>query len=70
MLDSALLKAGKFKKNESEFNISKTVQKVIDMQKTEANEKGISLCYENLTFDDALLINTDEQRVMQVLFSL
>ena len=30
-LDSALLKAGKFKKHQSKFNISQTVQKVIDM---------------------------------------
>ena len=64
MLDSALLKAGKFRKNQSEFNVSQTVKKVIDMQKTEARRKGVSLCYKNLTHDDALLVNSDEQRVM------
>ena len=70
MLDSALLKAGKFKKNEKEFNVSKMVQKVIDMQNLEAKQKGITLSYENLTYDDALMVNSDELRVMQVLFNL
>jgi len=60
MLDSALLKAGKFKKNEKEFNVSKMVQKVIDMQNSEAKQKGITLNYENLTYDDALMVNSDE----------
>ena len=60
MLDSALLKAGKFKKNEKEFNVSKMVQKVIDMQNLEAKQKGITLSYENLTYDDALMVNSDE----------
>jgi len=60
MLDEAQLKAGKFKKNEKEFNVSKMVQKVIDMQKFEAEKKGITLSYENLTYDDALMVNSDE----------
>ena len=60
MLDSAQLKAGKFQKNEKEFNVSKMVQKVIDMQNLEAKQKGITLNYENLTYDDALMVNSDE----------
>ena len=60
MLDLALLKAGKFKKKEAEFNVSKMVQKVIDMQTFEAKKKGLTLKYENLTYDDALMVNSDE----------
>jgi len=60
MLDSAQLKAGKFKKNEKEFNVSRMVQKVIDMQNLEAKKKGITLKYENLTHDDAVMVNSDE----------
>ena len=36
MLDSSQINAGKFKKNLSEFNVSKMIQKVVDMQKLEA----------------------------------
>ena len=49
MLDIAQLKAGKFKTNIEEFNVLTIVERVIDMQKMEAEKKGIHLHYENLT---------------------
>ena len=60
MLDSAQMKAGKFKKHFKEFNVSQMVQKVINMQKLDAEKKGIDLCFDNNTYDDALVINSDE----------
>jgi len=60
MLDSSQINAGKFKQNYNDFNVSQMVQKVIDMQKLEAQKKGIKLHFENLTNNDALLVNSDE----------
>lgn len=41
LLDYAQIKAGKFRKNISEFNIRKSVEKVMSIQRLSAQKKGI-----------------------------
>lgn len=41
LLDYAQIKAGKFRKNISEFNIRKSVEKVMSIQRLNAQKKGI-----------------------------
>ena len=46
LLDYAQIKADKFRKTITKFNIVETVQKVIQMQQKQADEKNVNLCLE------------------------
>ena len=81
LLDYAQIKAGKFRKNISVFDIRESIEKVMCIQRKKAEEKEINfeVIYENiLSPNDTQLgenmfnstIKTDEQRVMQVLLGL
>jgi signal transduction histidine kinase len=83
MLDLAQIKSGKFRKNISEFNIKKSVQKVMDIQSQQAVDKKLALTCEFIGFHDdeddtsgnvgglrSPIIKCDENRVMQVLLGL
>ena len=74
LLDYAQIKAGKFRKNISTFDIRESIEKVMCIQREKANEKGIQFEAKFLNFqresDDAYVVKTDEHRVMQVLLGL
>ena len=82
LLDYAQIKAGKFRQNITTFNIRNSVEKVMSIQRLNAEKKGISfeVEYENIAKDEAHangregrfspIIKCDEQRIMQVLLGL
>ena len=79
LLDFAQIKAGKFRKNISMFDIRESVEKVMCIQRKKAEEKNIQfeVIYNNVddNQDEAAklkncMVRTDEQRVMQVLLGL
>ena len=68
LLDYAQIKAGKFRKKMSLFDISKTVEEVKSILQQKADAKGIVL--ENkITFEETLIFH-DEQRITQILLNL
>jgi signal transduction histidine kinase len=46
LLDYAQIKADKFRKIVTRFNVVDTVKKVIAIQKQQADSKAVNLCYE------------------------
>lgn len=54
LLDYAQIKAGKFRKNISTFDIRESVEKVMCIQRTKAEEKGLEFYaqYENFSVGD------------------
>ena len=63
MLDYAQIKSGKFRKNITKFDLRTTVQKIINMQKLQAQDKEIYLYAEYSGFNNNFIINSDEQRI-------
>lgn len=79
LLDYSQIKAGKFRKNFTMFNIRDTIEKVMNMQSQKAKDKNIKFGVKFkgiLTSDDSLMkgfspnICCDEHRIMQVLLGL
>mmetsp|Transcript_17577 Transcript_17577/g.27158 ORF Transcript_17577/g.27158 Transcript_17577/m.27158 type:complete len:100 (-) Transcript_17577:1055-1354(-) len=84
LLDFAQIKAKKFRKNITEFNIRDAVESVMIVQKKKATDQHIELfaTYENISEDHdedlpagypavfSPLVCTDEARVKQVLLGL
>ena len=74
LLDYAQIKAGKFRKNISTFDIRESIEKVMCIQREKAHEKGIEFSTQFINFpsdlDEAFTLKTDEHRVMQVLLGL
>ena len=68
LLDYAQIKAGKFRMNLKLFDIRKTIQEVITIQKEKADAKGINLEYK-IALDENLIFH-DEQRITQILLNL
>jgi signal transduction histidine kinase len=75
LLDYAQIRADKFRKNISKFNVVDTVKKVIAIQQQQADQKSVNLHYEleenkqtndnNLFLDDeTAIISSDEQRII------
>ena len=74
LLDYAQIKAGKFRKNITTFDIRKSVEKVMAIQRLNAKNKGLGfeVEYLNLSRDEVIvpegkfspIINCDEQRIM------
>lgn len=56
LLDYAQIKADKFRKTITKFNIIDTVKKVIQMQQKQADAKNVKLALE---FNDDLFSDTD-----------
>lgn len=69
LLDYAQIKAGKFRKNITQFNIKNMVEEVMCIQRNQANQKQLKFeaYFENIPQD---LIICDKQRIMQVLLGL
>ena len=85
MLDYAQINAGKFRKNIATFNIRESIEKVVSIQRLQAESKGLSLpiVFENIAKSHAdyernfaidgkysPMIRSDESRIMQVLLGL
>ena len=71
LLDLAQINSGKFRKNISCFDIRASVEKVMNIQKKTAEDKGLefkSFFVNNSHMNS--MICTDENRVMQVLLGL
>jgi signal transduction histidine kinase len=74
LLDYAQIKAGKFRKIISRFNIRETINRVMDMQRAKAEEQGLTFTskFINVAQSDAEasmamrspMICTDQDRVM------
>ena len=69
LLDVYQIKNGKFKKNESLFDIRASLTIVKDMFNVNAADKGLDL-YFNYSSNVPTQIFTDEQRMRQVLMNL
>ena len=76
-LDYAQIKAGKFRKNVTTFNICEAVEEIMSIQRKKAEISGLELCarYVNISHNDQELhyspiISSDEQRIMQILLNL
>mmetsp|Transcript_17579 Transcript_17579/g.27172 ORF Transcript_17579/g.27172 Transcript_17579/m.27172 type:complete len:96 (-) Transcript_17579:1061-1348(-) len=80
LLDFAQIKAKKFRKNITEFNIREAIEDIVAIQSKKAEDSNLRL-FTNFTniaetpleaTDQFLspIINTDQQRVKQVLLSL
>ena len=84
-LDYSQIKAGKFRKNITRFNIRKSIEKVVSIQKLKADSKGLSMpiVFENIAESQEAyhrnflvdgkyspIISSDESRIMQVLLGL
>jgi hypothetical protein len=54
LLDYAQLKADKFRQNVSKLNILETVEKVISIQRKQADDKGVRLHAEFEKFENTL----------------
>ena len=65
MLDYAQIKAGKFRKNLSSFDVRNCVARVINIQKHHAQEKQLYLKaqFEGFIEESDYVIKTDEQRL-------
>lgn len=70
MLDYAQIKAGNLRKNITEFSIKTCIEKVINIQKIQADSKGLEINTFYHGFTDDLTIYSDEQRIAQVLLCL
>ena len=86
LLDYAQIKQGKFRKNIQEFNVISAVEDVmlIQQRKAEDNHINFHATFENIKQDgehrdvdlqflgnsNSFMVNTDQQRVMQVLLGL
>ena len=63
LLDFAQIKSGKFRKNVSSFDITETVQHVMEIQMSKARERGIVL-RADFTEVAQRTIKSDEKRIM------
>lgn len=80
LLDFSQIKAGKFRKNITRFNIRESIEKVMDMQRAKTEEQGLDFFsnFTNIALSDreAVLgfkspfICTDMDRVNQVLLGI
>ena len=82
LLDYAQIKAGKFRKNISKFDVRKTIESVMCVQRQKAMDNGIgffpeypNICDKEEEVDEkngiySPFVCTDEERVMQVLLGL
>jgi signal transduction histidine kinase len=86
LLDYAQIKSGKFRKNIMEFNVINAVEEIMIIQQRKAVDNNIRLhaTFENIRSDGqdheidhqfieetfSYMVNTDQQRVMQVLLGL
>ena len=85
LLDYAQIKAGKFRKKFTTFNIRESIEKVVSIQKLKAESKGLNMpiVFENIAesreayqrnfLSDGKyspMIRSDESRIMQVLLGL
>lgn len=74
LLDYAQIKAGKFRQNITTFNIRNSVEKIMSIQRLNAETKGImfDVEYKNIAENEMIvpngkhspIISTDEQRIM------
>ena len=74
LLDYAQIRAGKFRKNITTFDIRKSIEKVMAIQRLNVKSKGLDfeVEYLNLSQDEFIIpegkfspiINCDEQRIM------
>jgi signal transduction histidine kinase len=75
MLDLSQIKSGKFRKIIKEFDIRKSVEKVMSIQRKQANEKGLDFTVEfhNIAMENdkeinenfsSSIIKCDENRIM------
>jgi two-component system, sensor histidine kinase and response regulator len=80
LLDFSQIKSGKFRKNISRFNIRDSIKKVMDMQRSKADEQAIDFfcsfpniaekeCEANLGMKSPF-VKTDQDRFDQVLLGL
>jgi len=81
LLDYAQIKAGKFRKNITKFDLRECIEKVMCIQRQKAEEKSIDFNVRYINFGEdqsegeigdlfSYVLKTDEQRVMQVLLGL
>ena len=68
LLDFAQIKSGNFRKNINDFNILDAVEEVIMIQRRKAHDNNINLTFSSVCGNP--IIQTDRQRVMQVLLGL
>ena len=69
LLDFAQIKANKFRKNISKFDIESSIEKLMKMHLLRAQQSKVKLHYQFVNFGprrEDRMISTDEQRVMQV----
>lgn len=79
LLDYSQIKEGKFRKNYGLFNVAEAIEEVMSIQRDKALDKGIEFRAEFRGFADMdgsqrdasqLMINTDGQRLKQVILNL
>ena len=64
------IKAEKFTKNLTEFNVETAVLEVIDVQEYNANQKRVKLEASFVGFSADMVVKTDKKRLQQVLINL
>jgi len=71
MLSFAQINGGKFRKEIRSFDIREAVKEVMMIQQNKADVMGISLDCEFFNFDSdsSFFLNTDKQRLQQVLLN-
>jgi two-component system sensor histidine kinase/response regulator len=80
LLDFSQIKSGKFRKNISRFNVRDSIKKIMDMQRSKADEQGIDFfcsfpniaekeCEAHLGMKSPF-VKTDQDRFNQVLLGL
>ena len=79
LLDYSQMRNGKFRKNISKFNIIKTIEQVMAIQRMQAKQKKLQFTCKFINIEEpnqigsnkhSALIETDEQRLMQVILCL
>jgi signal transduction histidine kinase len=80
LLDYSQIKSGKFRKNINKFNIRDSIEEVMSIQRSKADEQGINFLstFSNIAEkeSEALLglrspfVRTDQDRIKQVLLGL
>lgn len=71
LLDYAQIKSKKFRKNIKTFDIRDAIEKVMSIQRRKAQEKDLSFFSEYIEMEEEdFIIESDEQRIMQVLLGI